>query len=384
MHTAPQQNQKNSDQFYTTFSIDGLGRIRRSCKTNKRREANEYSLKLYNKLLAQVNNDNPNKRRELTVNEVTTIFWEKEGSGRKTAFDSILPSLRYINNFFGNHTKWNQITDDRLSEFVSKCSSDYVMIIKNFKDGRKETIATNRKISPATINKRLNLLGRINNQCGESWNVEPAPFKTKKHKLEVADPEKAYFQKGEDARISESLPLYWQQAFRFASLTGVRAQNIRVKNGHDDVSLRRKNIFLEDRIIRFHGKSKKPGGKIIEVPIIDEVYKLLVDEMNIEELQPDDYVFKYPKGHRLAGKPLGDYRKALHGAMGEAGFNRQLGQGMHLTRHTTATRLVQSGADLSIVQEILGHSDIKTTRGYAHRENKQRKDAMQKALSENN
>lgn len=298
---------------------------------------------------------------------------------RRKSKDSIWPKLNYFDNFFGKHTKWHHIDDALISQYVSKRLSDYVMIVKNCKNG-KILVPGKRRVRPATINKELNLLGRINKLADKTWKIRAAQFVTNCHKLEVQDSEKAYFSEAEEKKITDKLPLHWQRAFRFALLTGVRAQNI-FTTRNSDASVRRRDILLDDGIIRFFGKSKKPGGKIIEVPIIAELRDLLVNEMKIEQLQPDDYVFTYPEDHYLAGQPLGNYKWALHKAMREAGFSRKLGQGMHMTRHTTATRLVQAGVDLAIVQDILGHSDISTTRIYAHRQNEQRKNAMEKALT---
>jgi integrase len=330
---------------------------------------------LYNSLITKVKD--PTKKPDFTVAEILAKYWTEE-AWRKVSSKTIVKYLRGYKDFFGAHSKWSDISDARISEYVSKRRTDYTSITKGCKDGKKITY-TDRFVSPNTINKELMYLGRINKLATKRWKLEPADFSIEEHRLETVDAKRNYLSEEEEQAIYSHLPAHWKPAFRYAMLTGVRAQSISVRG--KDNAVKRKDISLQHRTIYSYGKSKKPGGKITEIPIVQELYDLLVDELNIEALTPDDYIFTYPKGHKQAGKPLGDYRAALYTAMEKAGFNRSRGEGMHITRHTVATRLVQSGIDITVAQELLGHADVKTTKIYAHRKDEQRRDAMEKALS---
>ena len=58
------------------------------------------------------------------------------------------------------------------------------------------------------------------------------------------------------------------------------------------------------------------------------------------------------------------YSKRLRKSVLESGIKKRVTA--HTFRHSFATRLLQTGSDIRTVQELLGHSDIRTTELYTH------------------
>lgn len=128
------------------------------------------------------------------------------------------------------------------------------------------------------------------------------------------------------------------------------------------VNLRLSNLFLEDKYIRVVGKGKKERL----VPIADSAIKELGlwfydrKQMKIKSGE-EDYVFLNRRGAHLTRTMILIMIKRL-GA--EAGILKTISP--HTLRHSFATALLEGGADLRVIQVLLGHETLGTTEIYTH------------------
>lgn len=137
---------------------------------------------------------------------------------------------------------------------------------------------------------------------------------------------------------------------------------------------RLENLDLDTRFIRVTGK----GGKTRIVPIGTKACDAL--RAYLEKERPEQ-VSKRTGSHVFLnrfGKPLTTVRlwQIVKENAKRAGLDLRVYP--HLMRHSFATHLLGGGADLRVIQELLGHSDISTTQIYTHVEQKRLKEAHRK------
>ncbi|MCX7697779.1 MAG: site-specific tyrosine recombinase XerD [Bacteroidales bacterium] len=129
------------------------------------------------------------------------------------------------------------------------------------------------------------------------------------------------------------------------------------------VNLTFENYFPQERFLRVIGK----GNKERFIPIGREAFNSL--ELYLHHSRPqfpiqknnEMYLFLNLKGKKLSRVAVFNIIKDL---AQKAGIKKVISP--HTFRHTFATHMVENGADLRVVQELLGHSSIITTEIYTH------------------
>ncbi|HAJ95252.1 MAG TPA: site-specific tyrosine recombinase XerD, partial [Actinobacteria bacterium] len=135
--------------------------------------------------------------------------------------------------------------------------------------------------------------------------------------------------------------------------------------------LRTGDIYYEQELLKFIGK----GEKERLVPI-GETALLYLDRYltygrgKLEKEFKSDYVFLNCRGRRLSRQ---GFWKILKKYSKKSGIEKNIYP--HIFRHSFATHLLQEGADIRVVQKLLGHSSISTTEIYTNLNKEYLKDA---------
>lgn len=148
--------------------------------------------------------------------------------------------------------------------------------------------------------------------------------------------------------------------------TGIRVSEL--------VNLKMSNLFLNDEMIKVMGK----GSKERIVPINEIAIEYLNNylEFGRDELlgtKDSEYVFISSRHTKISRQAFFKFLKRISE---EKGINKNISP--HMLRHSFATHLLNNGANLKIVQELLGHSDIGTTQIYTHLSKEKLKEEYEK------
>lgn len=226
-------------------------------------------------------------------------------------------------------------------------------------------------LSNATIARKLSSLRSFYRYLNSYFHIEKNPFlyfKAPKQSRKIPeflfydemDTFLSSFQLDDDAQLRD------RAMFELMYASGLRVSEL--------TQLTLKDIDFTNQIVKIHGK----GDKERIVPFYDVACIMVqryINEVRCKWCRGDhDIVFVNQKGAKLTSRGV-QYRMEL--------AEKQLQLPMHLHphmfRHSFATHLLDNGADLRVVQELLGHASLSTTQIYVHVSKERLKDSYLQA-----
>lgn len=145
------------------------------------------------------------------------------------------------------------------------------------------------------------------------------------------------------ARDRAILELLYSSGLRVSEISGLNMDDINTKEG-----------FLKAK-----GKGRKERMVPVGSKAIDAIKSYMVERITFKSKNMS--LFLNRRGKRLSDRGV---RRIVVKYARMIGISGKIGP--HALRHTFATHLLQGGADLRVIQELLGHSSLSTTQKYTH------------------
>jgi len=211
-----------------------------------------------------------------------------------------------------------------------------------------------RKNSPSTINRKLAALSAMFTDADERGGC------TRKPRL-IRQPEPTHrirYLSVEEEQLLASLMIQWNQPAVLEAITTLIDTGMRVG---ELLALQVKDIDLKENIISiWQNKGDLPRSVPMTVRVKEIISGRCVASRGLVFYDLTRETLRYYWDRARSAMDLDDDDQFVP----------------HALRHTCATRLVQSGVSLFVVQKILGHSSIQVTEKYAHLSQRELRDAI--------
>lgn len=328
---------QGSPHYHFAFTVKGC-RYRGSTRTDKKSDAETiYAIERRRVLLGE------SDLNTLTLEQAFAKY-EEEHAMFLNSYASAQANVNSMLTHFGNTKPLHEIGQNDMERFVAKCRSETYAR----KEGGKE-----KKLSNATINRRLATFQGMHSKATKSWKIRTQPLDFKPLKLKERTVINNTLPMDAVQKLFNVAPEHIKRFIMISLYTGWRKATVLSLNGKDQIDLRNLTI-----------KTIGKGGKSNISPISESFERYII----ANSLHKAGVICEYE------GRAVSDIKTAWKKL-----FKRTKIKYIrpHDLRHTFGTWLYESTGDQRLVQEMLHHSDIKTSMRYTHT----KQDLQRKRLS---
>lgn len=254
----------------------------------------------------------------------------------KNTIESYLNDIIKFLNFYNEKTDTSEFSDDDIEDYVLNLSTSGMSVSSILR-----IISSIKGFYVYLISEKLNNKIKLNLIIPKNEKHLPSVLTEQEVNDLLEQPD---IKKPNELKDKALLELMYSSGLRISEL----------------INLKLSNINFPEKILKVTGK----GSKERIVPIGDFAMEYLLLYMNrvrnISRFKNSNYLFINTK----TGKPYSRqsfFKKIKYYAM-KAGITKKVSP--HTLRHSFATHLLENGADLIMVQKMLGHTNIETTQIY--------------------
>jgi len=262
---------------------------------------------------------------------------------------------------YSQHTVTAYINDIGFFEsFLSNEFEDDNLILVNYNQVRSWIVTlSDDGISNASINRKVSSLKSFYKFLLKTKQIDTSPLL--KHKALKA-PKKIQIPFSEKELDMVLNQIIYKEGFEGVRdklivdlfyTTGIRRTEL--------INLNIQNVDLSNKTIKVIGKRNKERIIPILTIIEEQIKKYLSERSSIHELKDSECFFLLSNGVKLNDSFV--YRLINYYF---SNVSEKVKKSPHILRHTFATHLLNNGADINSVKELLGHSSLASTQVYTH------------------
>ncbi len=296
----------------------------------------------------------------------TKLFVSKKEQ-KKESFEKALEvyeNYLMVERLYSEYTIDNYIKDIKdFNDFVIAEGFGDALNLESSKISRYYISHMSDKYSKRTINRKLSSLRGFYKLIHERGLIKENPFDDVQS-IKMDKPLPHFLQKQEIEQMFSSIntdtPLGMRDEMILELLYG---SGLRVS---ELCSLTYKSFDFANKMILVYGKGSKEryvpmsDKAIISINVYKEVARPALINKSVEKINPEEFILNN-RGGVLTPRGV---RVVLNNIISKTSDTFKISP--HMLRHTFATHLLDGGADLRSVQEMLGHVNLSTTQIYTH------------------